>query len=406
MSNRGNLEPLTSLARDRVAPEVLLASVLNDEPDISIRAGKALVREAKKYGLSLKDFLRLKVDPKRSEDAQVREQYSDLNGYEATLCHLGLPVRDDFDNGVVLDLASDTFNTFPGTRSLFPEVIDDMVQWAYRQDQLENTGAIVSNSRTIQGNELITTVVNDSQSADQNATVIAEMANIPVKAIRSTEKSVKMWKIGGGYRTSYEFSRRARLDLLTPYVARTNRELERSKVAAATDILVNGDGVHSAAAVVSQASFDGAAGVTSTSGKISWENLLVWLVNRAKAGAPVDTVVGNWDAYIQWLFLFAKPVSGSNDVVAARNLAASGYQIGGVPLLQGSVNFALSSDAPAGKLIGLTKAETVEELVEANSLIDEEERAPSNQTITYYKTENSGYRLVFGDTRQIYNYAP
>ena len=67
------------------------------------------------------------------------------------------------------------------------------------------------------------------------------------------------------------------------------------------------------------------------------------------------------------------------------------------------VNFHISSSAPAGKLICYSKADTLEELIEAGSVLSESETAIKNQSITYVKTENSGYRLVYGDTRVIFD---
>ena len=92
--------------------------------------------------------------------------------------------------------------------------------------------------------------------------------------------------------------------------------------------------------------------------------MLAWLVSRAKAGTPVDTVVGNWDAYIQWLMMFAIPNS-ANTRTDADNLAAAGFRIGGVPLINGVVNFALSSTMTASQLLGMSKGDSLEELVEA-----------------------------------------
>jgi predicted transcriptional regulator len=67
------------------------------------------------------------------------------------------------------------------------------------------------------------------------------------------------------------------------------------------------------------------------------------------------------------------------------------------------VNFEVSSTAPASKLIGFIKGETVEELVENGSDIEESVRAIENQKVRYVKTKNHGYRLVFADTRNILN---
>lgn len=385
----------------RKAPEAILADLRSDSRGVSGEAGMRMVSNAKEYGLGLRDYLTLAIDPRQSEEVKRYETGEGklLTGYEAALLYLNLPVRQDLEHGIVLQAASETFQTFPGTRALFPEVIDDMVRWKYRQDLLETVTPLIGSSRTINQVEMISTVVDDKADDYKHAQSISEMARIPVRSIRTTQTQVGIWKFGLGYRTSYEFERRASLDLLTPYAARAQRELEIQKVAVATDLLVNGDSVHTAAGVAAQTSYVASA----TAGKINYTALLMWLVERAQAGVPVDTVVGNWDAYIQWLLLFTIPTT-ANVTTDAELLAKGGFQIGGVPVLRGSVNFALSSTAPAGKLIGYSKADTLEELNEAGSLINESERSVSNQTITYYKTENKGYRLVFGDTRSIYDF--
>ena len=93
-------------------------------------------------------------------------------------------------------------------------------------------------------------------------------------------------------------------------------------------------------------------------------------------------------------------------MLTARSRATLGAEGGpsinvNIPLLGGAVNFALSTTAPDNKLIGFTKAETLEELVEAGSQISENERSIETQSITYVKTENSGFKLAFADTRSV-----
>lgn len=388
------------LSQVRRRPIQEIANLRSDSSHESVEAARRLIGEAREFGLNVRDYLELAIDVPGSENAErFRDQSGFLNGYEATLAMLGLPIADDFQRGIVLDAASDTFQTYPGTRALFPAVVDDLVQYRYRQDQLETTSALVSQSRTISGIELLTTIVDDEEDNYQVVRAVAEFGRVPVKTIRTTEQSVKFYKHGGGYRISYEFQRRARLDMLTPFQNRMARETERSKVWTATGLLINGDGVNPAASVVNQSSLD----ATATAGKISYKGLLKWFIERAKAGTPVDTVVGNWDAYLEWLLLFAIPTT-ANSKTDAEQLAATGFQIGGVPILTGVVNFALSSATPAGQLIGYSKGDTLEELIEAGSNIDESERAIQNQSITYVKTENTGYKLAFPDTREIYDF--
>ena len=394
-----NYRPLTEVKRRKL--EDITAALLAESNHTSVENGKKLVAEAREFGLGIRDFLDLAIDPSLSDTPdRFRDADGNLSGYETALAALNLPVKNDFNRGVVLDAASDTFQTYAGTRALFPAVVDDMVQWKYRQDQLESTAGFIAQSRTINGIELLMTVVNDTESDYQVVAGVAELGRIPVRTIRTSEQAVKIYKHGGGLRVSYEFQRRARIDLLTPFQNRMMREMERSKVAAATSVLINGDGVNAAAPVVTQSSF----GAGSTANTLYYPNLLKWFIARAQAGTPIDTVVGNWDAYAEWLRMFAIPNS-SFTRTDAQQLASSGFQLGGVPLLSGVINFALSSAVPAGRLVGLSKGDTLEELVEAGSYIDESDRAVQNQSISYYKTENTGYRLAFGDTRSVYNFS-
>ncbi len=389
---------LLDIAAKRQPAEALLAGLLDKNHSTSLKAGEDLVMAAKSAALSLPDYLTLAVD---TNEGQFKD--TGLNGYEAALAYLNLPIRDDFANGVVLQAAAETFQTFPGTRAFFPPVIDSILQWKYRQTNLESVDAIVSQTRSISGNEMITQVIDDKDSDYQQTGVIAEGANIPVRSLRSSEKAVKFYKFGGGIEFTYEFERRAAIDLVTPYAARQNREVEIGKVAMATGMLINGDGVHMAAPVVTAtelaATITGAPAVTA--GRMQWEIFLKWLVSRAQAGVPVDTVVGNYDMHFEWTRMFATPTAnqGPSQMEILANAGVQTAQAN--PRFNFNVDFALSTTAPANKLIGFIKGETVEELVENGSDIEESIRSVGNQKVKYVKTTNRGYKLNFGDTRSI-----
>lgn len=392
-------------------PVSFLAPLINAEsPGQAKEFAARLCQEAKEVGLNLRDYLTYKIDVRASmrdiaaNDNRSRAVTADMNGYEASLAYLNLPVRNDIEAGVMLQAASSTFQTFPGTRILFPQVVDDVAKWAYRQTSFERVDALVGSKRTINGNELHSMVVNDDGTEYRKARAITEGGRIPVYKIQSTEQSVKIWKFGFGYETTYEFERRASVDLLTPYVARAEREVEMSKVAEATRVLINGDGAYGAAGEIDQSSYDGVPTGTATDGTLSYKHLLAWMVARAKAGLPIDTIVGNYDAYLQWLFLFALPTTDNAGPTATETMGKAGFNVRGIPILQGTVDFVLSSAAPANKLIGYSKADTLEELVENGSQISESEKSITNQKVTYVKTENSGFRLVFGDTRSVFDF--
>lgn len=395
-------KPLSAIKKGSVS--AVLGAINSEDPTISTNAGLQLTSQAREYGLGLRDYLTLAIDTTQG-DGDNKKMYQTttgyLNGYEAATMFLNLPTRNNFEQGVVLQAASDTFNTRPGARGLFPAIVDDMLKWTYRQDELEKTAGLIAQSRTITGNELVSQVVDDD-SRQLGSYTIPELANIPVQTIKTSETAVKMYKHGSAIRTSYEFNRRASLDLLTPYAARINRSLEISKVAAATALLRNGDGVNPAAEAAAISTFD--ADLTgSKTLKDNYIAFMKFLVKRAQQGRPINTIVGNLAAYIELFLMFTPVVSGNTST--AEHLQSHGAPTIGLmlPVMKG-VKFELSSTMPDGKLLCYSVEDTVEELVEANSQIAESEQAIKNQSVTYVRTENTGYRLIFGDTRTELNF--
>jgi len=395
-----SLQSLTTIKRAPLA--VILGEIGSENKQASSSAGLSLVDKAKSYGISVKDYLDLAVDVRASEGEDKGKYLKNANermsGYEAALADLNLPVQNNFKQGIVLQAAADSFSARPGSRALFPEVIDSMMQWSTKQDQFESTEGLVSQTRTVTGNEVITQAIFDDQG-QLNTSPIAELANIPVQTITSSDRSVKFFKHGSAIRTSYEFERRVSLDVLTPYANRVARNLELSKVAQATRLLIEGDGVHSAATPFAASALKNWDITGSKSLKDNYVGLADFLARRAKAGNPVDTIIGNYDMWLE-LFLMFLPTKTTNSDAAelqGRGMPRVGLQL---DFLQG-VNFKISSSMPAGQLMCYSVGDTLEELIENGSVLSESETAIKNQSITYIKTMNMGYRLVYGDTRTL-----
>lgn len=398
------LRPLTDI--QRVPLNQLLAGIQSDNRHESQQAGLRLCQDAKEFGLNLRDYLTLAADVRLSyEDINGqkinRYQLAEgqfMNGYEAALMQLNLPLKADFKNGILLEAASDSFNFKPGTRVLFPEVVDDMMRWQNRMNELESTEGMVSQSRTIRGVELVTKAILLDDAEARSTSIVAEFGNIPVYSLSSTENTVKFYKFGSAIRTSYEFERRVTMDILTPYAARVERQLQLGKVKALSALLINGDNNYGAAPVVNLSQH----GADFTGGKTLKDNyvaLMKFLVTRAQAGVPVDTVVGNLDQYLE-LFLMFLPVQG-NKSISEHLQDHGGPRVALTLPLMNNVTFRLSSEVPANTLICYSRADTVEELIEASSDIRESEQAVKNQSITYVRTQNAGYKLIFGDTRTV-----
>ena len=395
-----NFKPTTELTANRRPVDQVVGKLMSENGAESQEAGLKLMASAKEYGLNIADYLRLAVEP----EGKVAEL--GMDGYEATKVFLGLPTKNDYRNAVTLQAAADAFASYRGVRALFPEVIDDVVQWKYRQTEFETPEALVSQSRTINGTELITTVVQDSEEDYERYGMIGEGARIPVWSIKASDQSVKIFKFGVGLEWTYEFARRASLDLVTPYVMRAEKATKMAQTATAYSLMINGDGVHGQAQTRNASDVESDNGLdvgTVAAGKINWEILTAWLVERAKSGAPIDTVAGNWDTYLQWRLMFAKP-SVSEGLTQMEMLQRAGVSAAQAnPGLDLNINFALVSDAASNQLLGFSKNDTLEELIENGSDIEESERVIKNQRVNLYSTKNAGYRLIFGDTRQILN---
>lgn len=388
------MKQLTEIKKESLAE--LTKGMLSASRTESAEAGNALVRKAKDFGLNVDNFLRLAVNMEDEEARQMLSLKPDMDGFEMVLAKLNLPTQNNFKKQVVLQQSSDTFATYPGTRALFPYVIDSLVRWEDRMSS-ERVADLVASSRTISGVELVRVVGEDSD-ADRKSHLISEGSKIPVRTVRTREQSVKFFKHGSGLQFTYEFERRAALDIITPFVARVARELEMSKVAAATNIMINGDGVNPAATAFDQETLDTAA----TDGTISYNGFLAFATAMAKKGTPIDTIAGGYDAYMQYLKMIGVSASSANfaDKMAEKG-APTLVKLDSIYL---PIRFVLDTAVPDGKLLGFNKAETMEELVEANSRINEQQVDSSVQITTYYKTENTGYSLIFGDTRGIYTY--
>ena len=135
----------TNLSQIKRAPlNVVLSGIDSEHSDDSIRAGVKLVQAAKQYGINVRDYLNLAVDVSASNDPESGKNFrldngNFMTGYQAAIVELNLPFKNAFEQGITLQAAADTFSARPGSRALFPEVIDDMLQWNTRQDMFEST---------------------------------------------------------------------------------------------------------------------------------------------------------------------------------------------------------------------------------------------------------------------------
>lgn len=239
---------------------------------MSLRAGENLIKAAKEARLSMEDYLRLAVDP---DEGLFKG--AGMDGFECALAYLDLPVRNDFGQGIssmprprpstptpARARCSRRSSTYPPSGSIVRTRSRTSPRWSLR-------------TRTVNGIEVITTVVDDKADDYQQTGVIAEGAEALTCSLRTSEKNVKFYKFGGGIEFTYEFERRASLDLITP-CSRMQREVEIGQPPWRPRCAINGDGVSGAAPVVNAtdlaATFPADGAPVPKTGRINWEVLL------------------------------------------------------------------------------------------------------------------------------------
>lgn len=380
-----------SQIKKRKLDDIVNPLLSNSQRD-SEEAGLSLSREAASFGVNLPDFLNLAVDFSEGEEAQLKA--AGLSGYEMVNYKMGLPNKDDFRNQITLAQASETFATKPGSRVLFPYTIDNVLRWKDRQSSMESVEDLIAGSRTIRGNEVIRLIAEDDADARKTFTV-AEGGRIPVRKVKMSSTNVTIYKHGSGMEFTYEFLRRNSVDLVTPFAARIERDLQDSKMGTCTSIMINGDGINPGATAITQEG----AGASTT---LTYDSIVALATRALKDKNPIDTIAGDIDAYWQFVKIFGSFVSGSSEADALAGKGGPSLTLGRNIFLP--IKFVLNSHVPAGKILAFNKGETIEELVEANSRISDEEDAIRNQIVTYVRTENTGYSLIYPKTRYLLTY--
>lgn len=212
---------------------------------------------------------------------------------------------------------------------------------------------------------------------------VGESAEIPVATITAATRETNLKKYGRGISISYEARRRLRVDKLAFYIQWLAVQTEIDKVAAAMDILVNGDGNSGTAAVVSNLTTLDPAATAGTLTLKGWESFKMlfeqpYMLTTAlmqKAVALQLILLNTGSANIPL------PTVRLADTLTLINQLAEG------------VRYGYTSDAPALKIVGLDKRVALDMITEIGADIAEMERVAKNQIETLYLSEVMGFAI-------------
>jgi hypothetical protein len=227
---------------------------------------------------------------------------------------------------------------------------------------------------------------------------VGETADIPIAKLVGAENTVRLKKYGRGIQASYEDLRRMRVDKLAFYIQWMALQSEIDKVAAALDVLVNGDGNSNTVPVTHNLT---ALDAAATAGTLSLKG---WLAFKMKFVNPYMVTTALMQEAVALQLALLNTGSANIPLVTLPN-GQGGLNTGLSPINQfaDNVRYGWTSDAPSLKIVAFDKRFALERVTEIGSEISEMERYITNQTQIMTMTEVEGYAIIDGNATKILN---
>lgn len=339
-----------------------------------------------------------------------------LDGFGRIMREAGIRTTTDMERGVYASMGERFFGT-PGRRALFTEfsarvwrrtvgqrtiLSGDMTPGSFQRPYTESAGARWNQEvrPAIPLSELVALVTpisgQDYRSLylTYDATQlrmfrVGESADIPVATIATSEHIIRARKYGRGVRISYEDMRRSRVDRLAFLITQMAVQAEVDKVAAALDVIVNGDGNSGTTPTTHNLTALDAAAAAGTLTLKGWLNFKMQFLNPYVLTHALMTQATA-------LQLAMLNTGSANVPLSGANLAGLGLGLTPINQFADGVRYGWTADAPALKIVGYDRRYALEHVIEIGSEIAEMERFILNQTQVLTMSEVSGFAVMNG----------
>ena len=351
--------------------------------DEKINVSTADVEAAATQGVSLSTYLNNKY-------ASIVEKFNgELDAFDIALLSKGIIVKDNLEFGIQSSSMM-TFFTTDENRALFPEFIIRQLRQISGMPSIIND--IVASTRVITGDSAKQVVLDLSDTAQGTKNKqalkkrrIAEGADIPVATLRLGETSIKIYKYGVGVKATYEVLRRTTIDMFRKQMELVSLQASYDEVGAVIDVVLNGDGNTNPATVYKRSVLNPSGSV----GVLDVTTLVKFLIKQAPFN--FNTLLVDEDVYTQICTI----LMDKNLTNAINPQVTFEFPQG----LLSTLKVIYSEDVPLTsgskhQIVGLAKDYAIEKTLEAGSVINEVEKASSNQTQMAYMTENAGFNKI------------
>lgn len=353
-----------------------------ESPD-QIKPNLAMYEQAHKHNLTLSGYLE-RLDPSKPGDEST--------AFERQLALHDIRVQSNPKHG----LYADTFEKFfvtDSTRSLFPEYINNVARWAalWSEDDPYDINLIVSNSIGLNENGFRAMYVSDSEAGYREGES-SEKGSFPRITITWSERLASMKKYGLQIDWSYEFARRARIDVVRPVIERAVGVRNRDVFRDGLDLILNGDGTTMSPAATSETAVTYDTTIAAN-GSITYLAWLKWLYGF-RPYVP-DVVITTFDVAYKIMTMTRANV----DTLALRESLAQNFKgtVAGVRGFTANPTILVvdDDDLTANYIIGLDSRYALQRFFEIGSDLTETRRIIENQFERIILSRWEGLAKVF-----------
>jgi hypothetical protein len=226
---------------------------------------------------------------------------------------------------------------------------------------------------------------------------IAEGTEIPSTTLITGEHTLRLFKFGRALRATYEQLRRQRVDRIAFIIGRMAIQAEVDKVTVVMNTIINGDGnANTSATVYNQTALD----VGSSAGTLTLRAWLTFKLRFALSYMP-DVLLAQEVPLMQ---LLTMPIATGNQTPLGLMPANAFGVIGPInDQLSGALEYGVTADAPALKMLAFQSSDTVERVTEVGGNVSEVARYINNQTQLLTISEVEGYGIVDPNAARVLN---
>ena len=382
-----------------------------DVPMTTAEQGITLYKQSIDAGMTFWQYLEM-IQPSKPTDT--------LSAFERQLQLNGIIVKSRPDLGLYSSSGEYFFQSDrPGSAILFPVLLQKTALWT-KLKAFVDINKIVATTRTISGTSAYSALsIDDSNISNANGqgTMTAhgrrfrvdQRGNFPAVNIGWSEKTNAVTKHGVQLNWTYEFVRRASIELMQTVVARIMIQDQLELFNEAVSIIINGDGTANPACTVKTLKKTAAGATTNqivttatAAGELTYETWLKFIGNSRPY--TFDAVFGTLDTLVKFVTMSRPTMDPAEIITSLLEAKNQGTAKLDTPLFP-NVTLFLADVMPTDKLLAVDTSFALERVIELGSDLKEVERVIQNQTEAMVISISDNVSKIFNEAAQVLDFS-